>query len=113
MLQLHFTLAGLSIRPTVPKSTLLTKPYQIVLIGRHGEEVRVLGFLPDAIYCPAHNRLMAHWLQTGSKKRLLQLMRAVCEKKVERGRPEESSEDGERETEKHHRVKERGKADGM
>lgn len=28
----------------------------------------MLGFLPDAIYCPAHNRLMAHWLQTGSKK---------------------------------------------
>lgn len=70
----------------LPKSTLLIKLLQIVLTGQHREEVEALRFLPDAIYCPAHNRLMAHWLQTGSKKRLLLLllMRTVCEKRVER-----------------------------
>lgn len=71
------------------KTTLLNKPWQIVLIGRHGEEVGALGLLPDAIYCPAHNRLMAHWLETGSKKWLLLLMSTVCEEEeVERGRAE-------------------------
>lgn len=40
---------------------------------------------------------MAHWLQTGSKKRLPLLMRTVCEEKVERRRAERRRGQRERE----------------
>lgn len=56
-------------------------------------------WVPDAIYGAAHNRLIAHWLQTGSKSRMLPLMRAACEKEVERGGPREERRQREGETE--------------